>query len=423
VSPRLTRELIHPNKSGGIVGIQFSPDGARLIAGDYPGGEIQVWDVATGDQLLTISSGFERRGTAEFFAISPDWKSIYVSREQRQYERIEDNGVVANRWTFDGDIRAWNLETGELLNRWQHAPPRGIFAIQPSRDGKQFLTGERVPGVWEGAIPMSASLFDPDTGTFRVLGEGLYGYGAFSPDNQLVAVSTMDADGYMPALKVFDVASARESLSIPSSTPSEAITISGFSADAQVLIGRVMAYPARGDYSRWRAFLRFWDVQTGRELASLSTVDDNELFDWPGVPSPDESLLAVGNMRGQRPRLYLIDVARHSISHVLELGDNKDTLVRTPAFTPDGKWLAVATQVLPKDTAVRDPAVTDLPQPRIHLIEAAAGEIRETLVSPQCFAISAAFSPDGQTLATSGDGRVLLWDLTSAPGARPKSPE
>jgi WD40 repeat protein len=50
------------------------------------------------------------------------------------------------------------------------------------------------------------------------------------------------------------------------------------------------------------------------------------------------------------------------------------------------------------------------------LVDSASGEIRETLVAPQGFARSLCFSPDGKTLATGGLGRVLLWDLSRAPG-------
>ena len=50
VSPRLTRALIHPNKTSTLVGLRYSPDGKRLMAGDYPGGVIQVWDAETGQQ-------------------------------------------------------------------------------------------------------------------------------------------------------------------------------------------------------------------------------------------------------------------------------------------------------------------------------------------------------------------------------------
>jgi WD40 repeat protein len=84
--------------------------------------------------------------------------------------------------------------------------------------------------------------------------------------------------------------------------------------------------------------------------------------------------------------------------------------VRNSDFSPDGRWLAVITQSFPEDQ--RDPSPDDTPQARIHLIDVAAGEIRETLIAPPGFVTCACFSPDGRTLATSGRGKVLLWDLT-----------
>ena len=56
-----------------------------------------------------------------------------------------------------------------------------------------------------------------------------------------------------------------------------------------------------------------------------------------------------------------------------------------------------------------------VPQPRIHLIEVATGEIRETMIAPQSFSNAACLRPDGRMLATGGHGRVLLWDMTKMP--------
>jgi hypothetical protein len=93
----------------------------------------------------------------------------------------------------------------------------------------------------------------------------------------------------------------------------------------------------------------------------------------------------------------------------IPLGEKGD--VYPPAFSPDGKWVAVPTLLIPED-AGHETLAEDLPQPRVHLVEVAAGMVRETLVAPQGFPSAACFSPDGKTLATSGSGRVLLWDLT-----------
>ena len=55
VSKRLLPvQLVHSSRNGtdSISSIAFSPDGARIIAGSYPGGSIQVWDARSGEQLL-----------------------------------------------------------------------------------------------------------------------------------------------------------------------------------------------------------------------------------------------------------------------------------------------------------------------------------------------------------------------------------
>src|SRR5262245_16121956 len=62
VSKRLIGELIHPNNPRILGNIQFSPDGKRLIAGDYPGGLVAVWEVGSRKLLYTVDAGAGGRG-------------------------------------------------------------------------------------------------------------------------------------------------------------------------------------------------------------------------------------------------------------------------------------------------------------------------------------------------------------------------
>lgn len=413
VSPRLKQELQHPNRTATLEGLRYSPDGRRIIAGDYPGGVIQVWDSASGKQLTTIETGYGYRGSADYFHLTPDWKTVYVSRDNRTVRRIERDGKKLNEWKFDGDVRAWDIDTGEQTARFQHAPPHGIHAMALAPNGSAFVTAERLPGASESGAPMAASLWDVRTHTERSLGRGLSGHGVFSSDSNIVALSEYRENIYLPVIKLFDVASGSQVRAISSEPLSHIIPMS-FDPAGGTLIAIVQIYAKKGDWSELQCYLKFWDVTTGEEVGSIPSGAKNEAFSEV-VTGPDGRRLALSNSRGPDAKLYVIDVDRRRLDYVVTLGD-KSLIVRRPAFSPDGRWIAVTTQDIPQDVDLRNPAAEDVPQPRIHLIEAATGEVRESLIALQGFATRACFSPDGKTLATTGHGRVLLWDLSVPPG-------
>ncbi len=153
MSQRLKAVLQHPTREGLLDGLRYSPDGRRLIAGDYPGGVIQVWDAETTRQLTRIETGFGYRGSARWFHVTPDWTAVYVSREKRKITPFERDGKRLKRWEFDGDVRSWDLSNGKLLSVLQHDPPRNILCMELSPDGSKIVTGEQLPGEYEGSAP------------------------------------------------------------------------------------------------------------------------------------------------------------------------------------------------------------------------------------------------------------------------------
>ncbi len=174
-------------------------------------------------------------------------------------------------------------------------------------------------------------------------------------------------------------------------------------------------------WDSWQSWMKWWDAATGREVASFECAK-NEAFTYVCL-SPDGKTLAALNwtpfkgQRGDTRKLFLFSVPEKRLTRTVvlcEKSEGQKPVVTRPAFSPDGKWIAVLTRTVPeKETDDLDPH--DVPQPRILLIEAASGAIRETMISPQCFSNDVCFSPDGSTLATGGLGRVLLWDMTKMP--------
>ncbi|MBI3407062.1 MAG: WD40 repeat domain-containing protein [Planctomycetes bacterium] len=419
VSSRLKRALIHPNKGSYIEGIRFSPDGKRIVAGDYPGGIVQLWDVETGKQLIKIETGHEFRGSEEYFFLTPDWKALFVAREKRKGSQIEKVGKKGTRWEFDGDIRVWDFHTGKLKATLKHDPPRGIQWMKLSPDGLTIVTGEHLSGETEGAPKETCSIWDVRTGKHQSFPEDLR-LACLSPDGKTVALAALDTKSrFTTAIKLIDVATAKEKLSIPVTEKFAMAYAMTFTPDGKSVVGHSKVFPGRSDFQTWQSYLKLWDAESGTELASFPGEQKNSAFSTP-VFSPDGKGFACVDSNGDVGMLFLFDLASRKLVKSIVLSDKRTEtgreLVRSPVYSPDGRWLAVLTQMFPKYG--REPHIEDVAQPRIHLIDAGKGVICETLVLPQCVAASICFSPDGRTLASGGHGKVLLWDVSDYSPAR-----
>jgi hypothetical protein len=417
VSTRLKGELIHPNKTGTLVGLRFSPDGRQLVAGDYPGGVVVLWDVAAGERLSTIEADYASRGSTEYFFLSPDWRTLFVPREKRKYEMVERDGKRLIRWEMDGNVRAWDLATGRLQWTYAHQPPRGNRHMEMSPDGTTFVTFEELPGLVDGAPKRGVTLWDVHTGRPRPLPDNLI-YSKYSPDGRTLAMPAVDADHHATALKLWDVTTGREKLSIPVTDKNAEVYVTAFSPDGQVMM--VVDYRVYADgkkYEGLQPYLKWWDVATGRELASFAG-EKNETFFYTRL-SPDGQTLAAVNLRSETRKLLLFRTADRQLAKTVILDKQvpgEGLISMEPVFSPDGRWVAVITQRVPDVRGGTDLDARDVAQPRIHLVDVASGVVRETLIAPQGFARSMSFSPDGRTLATGGHGRVLLWDFSYLPG-------
>ena len=425
VSWRIKGSLAHVNKGKSdrayIVEIQYSPDGKRLIAGDYnPGGVVQLWNVSSGQKLVTIETGPGHPRYYEYFAVSPDWRLVYAPTidKDRKAERIEKDGKPLWRWAFNDAVQVFELGTGNLIREFHFSSPRGISDMKLAPDGRYFLTRDNLPGDFSNQYQQATSLWNVETGESRQVFDRRSRIMLFSADSK-TAFASYSSNAFsisVECLKVLDFPACAERLKIPLG---EAVT----SASALVLVAENKIVIGTTINSENRSAVKFWDATSGRELASVPAREKGENLDYHATVSPDRNTVAITSMPddgqpAQRGGVYLLDVAARSARFV-DLGE--DVLPAAPRSIPVESGLQSPHLSGRKISAADpDPPYTDLPQPRLDIIDVTSGKIVETLIAPQCFLNSLAFSPDGNTLATSGPGEVLLWDFSIPPGqARP----
>jgi WD40 repeat protein len=411
VSSRLKGELIHPNKTRGLFNLKFSPDGKRLLAGDYPAGLVIVWDCSSGKRLTTIETH------SRFFAVSPDWRKLFAGHEtKREHEYTERDGKRLIRWSFDAEVRVWSIEDGKLIRSYKHNPPRGIRSIQLSPDATRFITKDELSGTYERVYDSARSIWDCKSGEYKTLNEQL-GYGTISSDGRYFATAVQNAENiYTRARKLSDLATGEEKWSVEEEQKLSSTHVDSFSRDGRIVFGSLRIFDHPKNWDAHRTWMKWWDAGTGREIASFEVEKNDGFINYQS--SPDGQILAVLNWGKGHRKLFLYSIAERRLLRTVMIGEKvegHDTIASGLTFHPSGRWLAVATRVWPEKSDGNDLDPRDVPQPRILLIETATGTIRETIISPQAFTNWACFSPDGRTLATDGVGRVLLWDMTKMP--------
>lgn len=416
VSRRLLRTLVHPNKEMGTISqIRFFPDGKRIIAGHYPGGIAQVWDVETGSQQLRIEIAKGLRSSSNIFEISPDWKFLYSSKDKQLLESIEKDGKKLIRWRFDGDLRTWSLATGQQVERWQHSPPHNINFSMMSPDGTYFYLLEEPPGDFEGRPPRVSSLLNIHTKDRRTLPAG-YSIPSFNKVGNQFVSGKSDDKGYVHELTVFETSSLKPLNTIPIKEPLSWCESPMLSPDGALIIGCHRIFPKNRDFSTWRAWLKAWDAKTG-ELLLEQPLTDGSAIGYRCYSQHGDKLV-MATWRDPEPKILLIDLRQRKVLQRITIpkyaNDAKyEYSMREPLFSPDGRWLAMAVQAFMKTTPGVESAVEETPQGRILLFDGITLELKDTIIAPPGYNGVLCFSPDSKLLASGTQNRVLLWDMTN----------
>ncbi|MCG9132560.1 T9SS type A sorting domain-containing protein [Candidatus Poribacteria bacterium] len=189
----------------------------------------------------------------------------------------------------------------------------------------------------------------------------------FSPDSRTVAGGTSD-----DKVILWDVASGVRKATLLGHTHS--ITSIAFSPDGTIL--------ASGS---WDETVRLWDVATGapkRTLTAHTEGISNVRF------SPDGRTFVSSSFN--EDKVILWDVGTWEQKAVL------DTDINCFALSPDSSTLATGSR-----------------RGELQLWDVANGTHKMEFLGHLSNIVSVAFSPDGKTLASGGEGKLYLWDVAS----------
>jgi WD40 repeat protein len=359
--------------------VGFSPDSKTLFTINF-GDTLSAcsWDLVTGRLLHTFGIPHEPFGESQPTALSADGKTLAFLDSSRH-------------------ICLREVATGKRLRKFRGKHSVGKIVFSP--DGTTLATFHVTPEATTGIhLPdPTICLWDVATGkeTRHLKGAELeVGHLTFSPDGKLIASGDILDD----TLRLFAVASGKEVHRIK--TPDCTITAVAFSPDSKVLALCCDKSQALNEQAQGKVRLWFWEAATGKELHHLDVAHE-------GVAalafSPDGKALAcassgVGAIEETKVRLWDMATGR-------ELQQPQGIArVSSLRFSPDGKVLAGGSES------------------GLCLWEVATGRrLDPPPEGPGRPVQSVAFSPDGQTVISTGHAAwsVCLWKPTTGQWSRP----
>jgi WD40 repeat protein/tRNA A-37 threonylcarbamoyl transferase component Bud32 len=435
--------------SAPIRGLAFHPDGRRIVSasggfslqGMPLPGDVRVWDVAEGRELLRIEGRAATRWEAAVNCVTFSPDGLRVAFADGQTIRVcdaatgkelsapgtrqgsvtsvayrPDGGRLASG-TLQGTINIWDTVSGQEALAFHH--PEGIRNLAFSPDGRRLaaaagnsmvkvwdLRTDREPVIFRGHTDtVSGVAFSPDgwrlasggsEGSIKIwdgtapadaltLGGRLTTIKdvAFSPDGRRLAIASTNA-----TVRILDTTTALEVLALYGHAG--AISSVVYSPD-----GRLIA-SAGEDRT-----VRVWDASSGAELFCLR----GEIAPVQGLAfSPDGRRLATGSggweRRGQpmAGQLKVWDVSRRVAILTLPGAGNATAggSFAGVTFSPDGDQLAAGLGQV------------------VGIWDVATGKQLLTLTGHDGPVTRIVYSPDGRRLASaSRDRSVRVWDATT----------
>jgi WD40 repeat protein len=358
--------------SDAVESLAFSPDGRTIAVGDV-GGDVGLWDTATGRRTGTLAEG----NSVYTVAFSPDGQTLAVGDDgghvglwdtatgRRTATLAEGNPVVSVAFSpggqtlavgdFGGHVGLWDTATGRRTATLAEGSP--VYSVAFGPGGRTLAVGD---------LSGHVGLWDSATGrrTADLAGDGPVASVAFSPDGQTLAAGDRGGD-----VGLWDTATGRRTATLAEGNPVYTVAFGPG--------GRTLAVGDLGGQ------VGLWDTATGRRTATLAEGSPVYTVAF----SPDGQTLAAGDYGGD---IAVWDTGGGQLTTTLAEGSP----VYTVAFSPDGQTLAIGSG---------DIGLWDV-----------ARDSRSATLAGGAPVIGVAFSPEGQTLAA-GDtgGHVGLWDTAT----------
>ncbi len=437
----------------GAMSVAYSADGTTILAG-FGDGTASVWDASSGSLLhrlvghtnfifeveiapdkrtaftlgadrniilWDLTTGEEIRRFGSDLILGPDALSATFSPDGRTI--LSNNG--AKPLSNPGEIALlilWDVATGQPIRTFKgHTRAVGAVAISP--DGQRAISGDREGEMilWDLGSGAILRRFNEGTGNVRKIPSDL----AFSPDGRRVYAKTID--GLLTAwdletfAPLYDVGTALEgdlwqwsqvALSPDGRLLAADIVTGGLGvwdaatgaifAELPAGTGAAFSPDSRRMFANGSSGMTLWEITSGAQLQRF----DAALPVGGLALSPDGSILVAATatiMFSPSPQCEFVvfDVAAGQPLRRLKIGpDEMDlagcTLWSSPAFSPDGRTIF---------TGVDE---------RVIAWDANTGARLVTFSGHHASVTSIAPSPDGHTvLSGDSNGQLLLWDAAT----------
>ena len=374
--------------NGIVVSVAFSPDGKRIVSGGgLLRGELKVWDVGAGEELLTLDG---HAGYVSSVAFGPDGERIVSG-------------------SSDKTLKLWDASTGEEMHTLKGLTSQ-IWSVAFGPDGKMIISASDDGTVkgWDATSGQEAAQFKGHTGTARCV--------TFSPDgNRIISGGAADQFGNVGEFKVWNASTGEEILTIEGHTGPVCST--AFSPDGKYIVSGSMD-----------GTLKTWDASTAQDIL---TIKGHTLWVTGVAVSPDGKQIVSGSYD------KTVKVWDASTGEEVRILKGHSDFVRSVAFSPDGEWIVsgsndktvkVWNTSAPRNTVTfkgdrftsdvafspdgKRIASASLTGKSVKVWDASTGE--RTIVVGGSHAV--AFSPDGKRIVTGGGllrGELRVWDAST----------